>query len=136
MKFRSQALAITAALFFLLSFLSPVFSMDEPVFIIKRMVVCESISDKEPVGIKDTFSGPIEKVYCFLEAGQIEQVTTVTFVWYFEGEEMARVALPLEKGYRWRTYASKKISGLKGNWTVDLLEASGIVLNTVNFQVQ
>ncbi|MFC1819372.1 DUF2914 domain-containing protein, partial [Thermodesulfobacteriota bacterium] len=58
------------------------------------------------------------------------------FVWYFEDTEMARVALPLNKGMRWRTYSSKKLAGLKGNWKVELQDYSGIVLNTVSFQVQ
>jgi hypothetical protein len=37
---------------------------------------------------------------------------------------------------RWRTYSSKKLAGLKGNWKVELLESSGIILNSVSFQVQ
>lgn len=137
MKFRLQAIAIiTVMLLSPFFYISTSFAMDDPVFVIKRMVVCENISNREPIGISETFSAQTEKVYCFLEAGQIEQDTSVTFVWYFEDREMARVQLPLEKGKRWRTYTSKKISGLKGSWTVELLESSGIVLNTVTFQVQ
>jgi hypothetical protein len=71
-----------------------------------------------------------------LEAEQIEEDTTVSFVWYHENREMARVALPLQKGPRWRTFSSKKLGGLTGNWKVELVEASGIVLNTISFQVQ
>lgn len=110
--------------------------MDDPGFVIKRMVVCEKIEDREPVMIGESFSATLEKVYCFLEAGEIEQETVISFVWYFEDKEMARVSLPLEKGNRWRTYASKKLAGLKGNWKVELQESSGIVLHSVSFQVQ
>jgi hypothetical protein len=100
------------------------------------MVICESVTDREPVAIADTFSANTERVYCFLEAGKIESDTTISFVWYFEGREMARVSLPLAKGIRWRTYSSKKLAGLKGNWKVELQESSGIVLNSASFLVQ
>ncbi len=119
-----------------LIFIPPVFSMDDPGFAVSRMVICERISDREPNGIADTFSVDTETVFCFLEAKNIEIDTSISFVWYFEGREKARVTLPLQKGMRWRTYSSKKLANLKGSWTVELQETSGIVLNTVSFQVQ
>jgi len=117
-------------------FVSPVSSMDDPGFSINRMVLCEKISDKEPVGIADTFSAEAGSVFCFLEATDIEIDTEISFIWYFEGQERARVLLPLQKGMRWRTYSSKKLANMKGSWTVELQDASGIVLNTVSFKVQ
>ena len=111
-------------------------SMDDPGFTITRMLMCEGIADREPVHITDAFSADMEKVYCFFEAKEIENDTTVTFVWYFESKEMARVSLPLPKGMRWRTYASKKPAGLRGTWKVELQESSGIVLNSITFLVQ
>jgi len=115
---------------------SPVLSMDDPGFAISRMVMCERISGREPYGITDSFSVKNEIVFCFLEAKNIEIDTTINFVWYFEGQEKARVTLPLQKGRRWRTFSSKKIANLKGSWTVELQEESGIILNNVSFLVQ
>ncbi len=136
MKTCPSILAIVTSLFLLLLNFSPALSMDDPGFMIARMVVGENIADKEPVATGDTFPAAAEKIYCFLEARDIEQDTTISFVWYFENQEMARVSLPLAKGARWRTYSSKKIAGLKGQWKVELQESSGIVLNAVSFQVQ
>ena len=119
-----------------LIFVSPVSSMDDPGFTISRMVMGEKISNREPIGIADTFSADAESVSCFLEATDIEEDTTISFIWYFEGQEKARINLPLQKGPRWRTYSSKKLANMKGSWTVELQEASGIVLNTVSFKVQ
>jgi len=136
MKLRPAAFGIFAIFTLLLSFFSPASAMDEPGFIISRMVICGKIADTEPVAIGGTFSAVTEKVYCFLEARNIEEDTTVSFVWYFENQEMARVVLPLTKGKRWRTYSSKKLAGLKGNWRVELHDYSGIVLNSVSFQVE
>ena len=119
-----------------LIFISPVSAMDDPGFTISRMVTSKSISDREPNDTAVTFSAEDETVYCFLEAKNIEFDTTVSFIWYFEGQETARVNVPLQKGMRWRTYSSKKLADMKGSWKIELQESSGIVLNTVSFQVQ
>jgi hypothetical protein len=136
MKLRPIIFYVLIALIIALVFVPPVYSMDDPGFTISRMVMSETISDREPNDITDIFSVKTESVSCFLEAIDIEVDTTISFIWYFEGQEKARVTLPLQKGRRWRTYSSKKLAKMKGNWTVELQEPSGIVLNTVAFQVQ
>ena len=136
MKLRPIIFTALITLTVALIFVSPGFSMDDPGFTINRMVICAKISDREPVNIADTFSADTENVFCFLETKYIENDTTISFVWYFEGIEKARVTLPLQKGIRWRTYSSKKTINMKGNWRVELEEASGIVLNTVSFKIE
>ena len=136
MKLLSATFAIFVTLAMSLVFFSPSSAMDDPGFSIVRMVICQGVSDREPNGIADTFSVDAETVFSFLEAQDIEFDTTISFVWYYEGQEKARVALPLQKGRRWRTYSSKKLANLKGSWTVELQESSGIVLNTVSFRVE
>ena len=136
MKLQPVYLAIIAVSTLVFFTYSSAFSMDTPGFVINRMVVCEKITDREPVAISNTFSSDTERIYCFLEAADIAQDTPITFIWYFEKKEMARVSLPLVKGRRWRTYSSKKLAGLKGNWQVELRGSSGAVLNTISFKVQ
>jgi len=136
MKLHLILLKTLGALFFLFIFLLPISAMDDPGFVISRMLMCKTVSDNEPVHPSETFSIDVGTVYCFLEATEIEKDTTISFVWHYENMEMARITLPLQKGKRWRTYSSKKLDGLQGNWTVELVEASGIVLNTISFQVQ
>ena len=136
MNLRPIIFIILMSLIVTMNFISPVSAMDDPGFTINRMIMCERISDREPINESDTFSADTESVYCFLEAKDIETDTPISFIWYFEGQEKARVTLPLQKGMRWRTYSSKKLANMKGRWTVELQEVSGIVLNTVSFQVQ
>ncbi|MCK5503752.1 MAG: DUF2914 domain-containing protein [Thermodesulfovibrionia bacterium] len=136
MNYRPNIFAILITLLVSLIFVSPIFSMDDPEFTINRMVVCERVTDRKPEGVADTFSADVETVFCFLETQDINVDTTISFVWYFEGQEKARIPLPLQKGMRWRTYSSKKLANMKGNWTVELQETSGIVLNTISFKVQ
>ncbi len=109
---------------------------DNPGFTVTRMVVAESIEDREPAGIAETFSADTEKVYCFIEAKDIAADTTVSFVWYFDETEMARIDLPIKKGGRWRTYTSKKLAGLKGDWRVELEDADGSLVDLVEFEVR
>jgi len=136
MNFRPIIFKILMPLIITINFISPVSAMDDPGFTINRMIMCERVLDREPINESVTFSADTESVYCFLEAKDIETDTPISFIWYFEGEEKARVTLPLQKGMRWRTYSSKKLANMKGRWTVELQEVSGIVLNTVSFQVQ
>lgn len=136
MKLRFAVIAVISALFLVPLFSSFAFSINDPGFSIKRMVMSESVVEREPVAINESFSAATEKVYCFLEAVNIEENTSISFVWYYSDQEMARVSLPLVKGKRWRTFSSKKIAGLKGEWKVELLDSFGVVLNTVSFQVQ
>ncbi|MBW2501618.1 MAG: DUF2914 domain-containing protein [Deltaproteobacteria bacterium] len=136
MKFHPAVLALFATVTLVLSIQFPAVAMDEPGFAIKRMVIAENVVDREPVAVGETFTAATETVYCFLEAAAIEHDTTVHFVWYHEKTEVARVPLPLSAGKRWRTYSSKKLAGLKGDWTVELQEESGIILNSVSFTVR
>jgi hypothetical protein len=135
-RFQHVIITIIAALLLLLVFFSPALSMDDPGFIIERMVISGKIVDLEPIAVGEVFSAVTEKVYCFLETRDIDEDTSVSLVWYFENKEMSRVSLPLTKGPRWRTYSSKKLGGLKGDWKVELQDSSGIVHNSVTFQVQ
>jgi hypothetical protein len=75
-------------------------------------------------------------VYCFLEAADIKENTSVSFVWYYGEEEKAKVTLPLEKSSRWRTYSSKKLGGLRGNWKVVLQDSNSAALQSVEFTVE
>lgn len=110
--------------------------VSEPSFTVARLVIAGSIEDREPVGVVNAFSASTEKVYCFLEAKDIKAETTVSFVWYHGDDKKATVQLPVGKSLRWRTYSSKKLGGLKGEWRVDLQDDSGNVLGSVAFSVE
>ncbi len=105
-------------------------------FNIARFVIAGSVEELEPVGTVNAFSSSTEKVYCFLEANDIADDTEISLLWYHEGTSKAVVTLSLRKGARWRTYSSKKLGGLTGNWTVELQANGGNVLETVTFTVE
>ncbi len=105
-------------------------------FDVNRLVVCEKVQDREPVGISDSFPAGTEKVYAFLEATHVSADTTVDFVWFHGGQELARVSVGLGQGGRWRTYTSKNLYGLTGSWRVEVQDASGNVVGRSAFDVK
>ena len=106
------------------------------IFRIERFVVAGSIENREPVDILNAVSSLTEKIYCFLEARDITEDTAVSLVWYHGGNKMATVELAIHKGPRWRTYSSKELKGLRGDWKVELQDVNGSVLETVTFSVK
>jgi hypothetical protein len=112
----------------------PAFSA-EGGFTVSRLVVGTGVQDREPVGVAETFTASDDKVYCFLEATDIEEDTSVSFVWFHEESETARVEVPLGKSPRWRTYSSKLLGGQTGQWKIELQDPSGNILNSVSFEV-
>ena len=105
-------------------------------FTITRLVVGTGVDNREPVGVAEVFPGSTEKVYCFLEATGIAKDKEVSVVWFHGQKEMQKVSLPLKMGSRWRTYASKNLRGLKGDWKVELRGPDGNLLKDVKFKVE
>jgi len=105
-------------------------------FEVGRFVVCENVVDREPVGVTTTFPAGTEKAYAYLEAKDVKADTTVYFVWSNEGAELARVPLNLGAGSRWRTYSSKTLFAMTGNWRVEIQDEGGAVLASADFKVE
>lgn len=106
-------------------------------FNIARMVVCTDIIDKEPVlGSDETFPLSLGKLYCFLEAREIKEDTEIKIVWIHEGVTQATVPLQIKKSWRWRTYSSKKLGNMSGNWMVEIHDTAGRILDSINFIVE
>jgi hypothetical protein len=108
----------------------------EPAFRVGRLLISESIREREPIGATKVFSSSLEKVYCFLDARDIKRDTFISFVWYYNDKAVARVTLPVRKGTRWRTYSSKRLAGLKGDWKVEIKDSDETVIKEVKFIVE
>lgn len=103
---------------------------------IARAVVGTGVEKNEPVGAAEIFPASTEQVYCFVEAKDIGEDAEITLVWIYGSKEMLKTALPVKKGPKWRTYASKNLRGLKGDWKVEVRDAGGNVLKEVKFKVE
>ena len=103
---------------------------------IARAVIGTGVEKSEPVGVAETFPASTEQVYCFVEAKEIGQDVEIAVVWLYGSKEMLKTVLPLKRGPRWRTYASKNLRGLKGDWKAEIRDAGGNVLSEAKFKVE
>jgi hypothetical protein len=103
---------------------------------ILRMEIAGSVENREPVGIAATFPATTEKVYCFLEFKNVANETKVNVVWTLGPNEMGSVPLTIKPYAKFRTWASKTIGGMKGDWKVDVKDEAGAVLKSATFKVE
>ena len=93
------------------------------------------VENRQPVGVDTNFPATVERVYCFTKIIGAADSTFVSHVWYYEGEEKARVELAV-KSQAWRTWSSKKIlESWEGRWRVEVVSAEGNVIAGKEFVV-
>ena len=103
---------------------------------VDQMVFCTSVVDREPVGVDTAFADTVGQVYCFTQISGAEDTTTISHVWYLNGEEKASVDLSV-RGKTWRTWSSKRIpKEWDGTWKVEVKSEDGSVLMIKEFAVQ
>jgi hypothetical protein len=102
---------------------------------IEAASICTGMADREPVDAGTSFSVATDRLYCFSKIANITEATEIVHVWYFGETERARVSLGI-KPPSWRTYSSKIIQTHEiGPWRVEILDASGNLLETLKFEV-
>ena len=93
-----------------------------------------NVVNREVVDPGTSFPVSVGKLYCFTKIENISASSQVTHVWYYGDTERARIPLSVNPP-SWRTYSSKMIQPHEiGPWRVEILDASGTLLQTVSFQ--
>ena len=97
--------------------------------------ICKDVVQREAVEVGTQFSNSVSRLYCFTKAMSTEIPTEVVHVWSYGDVERARVSLAVNSA-TWRTYSSKAIQSHEiGPWRVDVLDPSGNLLETINFEI-
>ena len=97
--------------------------------------ICKDVVEREAVDVGTQFSNSVSRLYCFTKTVSSEIPTEVVHVWSYGDVERARVSLAV-KAATWRTYSSKAIQSHEiGPWRVDVLDTSGNLLETINFEI-
>lgn len=103
---------------------------------VDQIAVCTAIEDRVPVGEDTVFTSDVGQLFCFTKISGAEGETEIAHVWYFDGEEKAKVTLTI-KGQSWRTWSSKKIAEeWIGPWRVEVVDGNGEVLASKAFEIQ
>ncbi|UCC80822.1 MAG: DUF2914 domain-containing protein [Candidatus Zixiibacteriota bacterium] len=91
---------------------------------VKEMTFCAGVEDREPVSRDTTFSSDAGNVFFWSNVLNDGYETVIEHVWYYNGEEMARVELPARYP-RNRVWSSKTIlPEWTGEWTVMVMAGS------------
>jgi hypothetical protein len=97
--------------------------------------ICKDVVDREAVDVGTQFPNSVSRLYCFTKAVSTEIPTEIVHVWRYGDVERARVSLAV-RAATWRTYSSKAIQSHEiGPWRVDVLDTSGNLLETINFEI-
>lgn len=98
-------------------------------------VVCTNVVDRQPVDSAVSFPASTGRLYFFTRIIGAQEPTQVVHAWYYGDVERARVTLAVN-GSNWRTYSSKVVQAHEvGGWRVEILDADGNNLETVQFDV-
>ena len=105
----------------------------------KLEVVAAAISKNvvalEAMDVSNRFSNSTPRLYCFTKVVGASQPTEIVHVWSYNNVERARISLAI-KTASWRTYSSKAIQAHEiGPWRLDVLDTSGNLLETINFEI-
>ncbi len=107
-----------------------------PSLTISRMEISAGVMDRKPLDIGTTYPASQEKVYCYLEFKDVKKETTVNVVWMLGQNEMDKVPLTIKPYPKFRTWTSKTINGMRGQWKVNVLDDNGSLLRSATFTVQ
>ena len=102
---------------------------------VEDAAVCTDVVDRQPVDSAVSFPATVGRLYFFTRIVGAQDPIDIVHAWYFGDVERARVTLSV-KGSNWRTYSSKVIQEHEiGAWRVEVLDADGNTLETVQFDV-
>ena len=97
--------------------------------------IAKNVVDREAMDVGNHFPSSTPRLYCFTKIVGASQPTEVVHVWSYGDVERARISLAV-KASSWRTYSSKAIQPHEiGAWRVDVLDTSGNLLETINFEI-
>lgn len=103
---------------------------------VEDAAICKAVADRAPQEAGTTFPADVGKLYCFTKIVGGAEGTVIKHVWSFGDQEMSSVELKVGAD-TWRTWSSKAIEpSQKGAWKVEVKDAEGKVLSTLNFTIQ
>lgn len=102
--------------------------------IVDESAIGTSIDNRSPAGVATQFPADVGKVVAFTKIRGAES-STVTHRWVHAGKTMLEVKLSIG-GSPWRVWSEKNIrQGQEGDWKVEVIDADGKVVKTIDFKV-
>ena len=98
-----------------------------------ELVIALDVEERQPIGEGTEFSADVGQLVAWTRVTGLSN-TTVRQVWRYQGhEEVIELSVG---GSPWRTWSRRTIPAeWTGAWTVEVLDAGGVVLATADFTV-
>lgn len=98
--------------------------------------ITTGVVDHLPIDSVESYTVQAGKLYCFTRVLGSAGRDKVIHVWRREGQEMARIELPLRSD-DFRTWSVKTLQPTwSGKWQVDVVDAAGTVVLSLPFVLQ
>lgn len=115
--------------------LSATFSLAEDLRVADGTITT-AIENQMPVDRIGSYRADFGKLYCFTRIVGARGDTEVTHVWYYQGDELARVTLPVRSS-DWRTFSSKRfLPQWAGEWRVVILDGEQNEIAAIPFLLE
>ena len=103
---------------------------------VTEQVIASAVIDREPVEPGTRFPADTPRLFCHSRIASTG-TTTITHIWYRNGEPVAKVPLEIEAASAWRTWSSKAIfPATAAAWKVEIIAADGTLLSQTEFTVE
>ncbi len=96
--------------------------------------IATDVQNREPAGVADSFGAEVPAVAAWCRVTGAEHPTEITQIWKRNGEEVGRIPLKVQSA-SYRTYSRKSVAGLPGNWSVEVVDAAGVIIGSADFNV-
>jgi hypothetical protein len=103
--------------------------------ILDHAVMCEEVTDKDPINPAVVFSIKIGKVSCFSVFDPVPEKTFVYHKWFHKDNPSTNKRLTVQPP-RWATYSSIQLRETdKGPWRVEISDRKGNLLHILRFSI-
>jgi len=103
---------------------------------VEDAVICTGVKDRAPEGAAEKFPAAVGKLFCFTRIVGGAEGTVVKHVWFHGDQQVDAIELKVGAA-SWRTFSSKTIDPkLTGAWKVEVQDAEGKALATLNFTIE
>lgn len=105
---------------------------------ITELAVTTKVSKGKPIDSVHRISyRTVKALYCFTRTVTDDGTeTSLRHVWLRDGQLVKETELPI-RGRRWRVYSTLPINSESvGNWRVEVRDAAGVIIKSVEFRIQ
>ncbi|HIO57023.1 MAG TPA: DUF2914 domain-containing protein, partial [Candidatus Marinimicrobia bacterium] len=109
-----------------------------PPIVVRKFLISRGVDEKarEVIRPADKFPGDVGKLFCFTAFKSVALRDTIFHIWYYNDQEINRVAMEIERGNFYRVWSWKTIlPQWTGEWYVAVINSDGEELGRKEFRI-